>query len=267
MLGVGLGVGIRQYGSGFRPANLFRRSEQGAWYDPSDLSTLFQDSAGTTPVTAAGQPVGLMLDKSGRGNHATQATAAARPTYQTSGGLHWLAFDGVDDFMATPTIDFTATNKLSAFVAVEMVSSAAIGAVLQSGGASAAAKRFALFAPRTAGASGDYGIRVFDAAAGAIDVATSAFPVPDKAVLSGKWDNAAAAGLQISLRRNAVDLAQAGSTMTGNFISEPVYIGNRGIDLPFNGKIYGLVLRGAATSAGEITQAEKYMAGKSGVTL
>ena len=34
------------------------------WYDPSDLSTLYQDSVGTTPVTAVGQPVGLMLDKS-----------------------------------------------------------------------------------------------------------------------------------------------------------------------------------------------------------
>jgi hypothetical protein len=46
------------------PAILFANGEQGAWYDPSDLSTLFQDSAGTTPVTTAGQPVGLMLDKS-----------------------------------------------------------------------------------------------------------------------------------------------------------------------------------------------------------
>jgi len=43
---------------------LFAAGEQGAWYDPSDLSTLYQDSAGTTPVTALGQPVGLMLDKS-----------------------------------------------------------------------------------------------------------------------------------------------------------------------------------------------------------
>lgn len=34
------------------------------WYDPSDLTTLFQDSYGTTKVTASGQPVGLMLDKS-----------------------------------------------------------------------------------------------------------------------------------------------------------------------------------------------------------
>lgn len=42
---------------------LFASGEQGAWYDPSDFSTMFQDSAGTTPVTAVEQPVGLMLDK------------------------------------------------------------------------------------------------------------------------------------------------------------------------------------------------------------
>lgn len=43
---------------------LFSSSEPGAWYDPSDMSTLFQDAAGTTPVTAVEQPVGRMLDKS-----------------------------------------------------------------------------------------------------------------------------------------------------------------------------------------------------------
>ena len=48
----------------FDPSVLFAAMEQGAWYDPSDLSTLYQDSAGTTPVTAVEQPVGLMLDKS-----------------------------------------------------------------------------------------------------------------------------------------------------------------------------------------------------------
>jgi hypothetical protein len=48
----------------FTPLDLFQSGEQGLWYDPSDLTTLFQDSAGTTPVTADGDPVGLMLDKS-----------------------------------------------------------------------------------------------------------------------------------------------------------------------------------------------------------
>lgn len=43
---------------------MFTNGEQGAWYDPSDLSTLYQDAAGTIPVTAVEQPVGLMLDKS-----------------------------------------------------------------------------------------------------------------------------------------------------------------------------------------------------------
>lgn len=66
----------------FTPERLLEKGEQGVWYDPSDTTTLFQDSAGTTPVTASGQPVGLMLDKSGRGNHATQPTAASRPIYR-----------------------------------------------------------------------------------------------------------------------------------------------------------------------------------------
>ena len=71
--------------AGFNPSALFSASEQGAWYDPSDMSTLFQDSAGTTPCYQPGQgqvdpPVGRILDKSGRGNHATQTTTTSRPT-------------------------------------------------------------------------------------------------------------------------------------------------------------------------------------------
>ena len=62
-----------------RVSAMFSRGEPGAWYDPSDMSTLFQDEAGTTPVTAVEQPVGRILDKSGRGNHATQATTTKRP--------------------------------------------------------------------------------------------------------------------------------------------------------------------------------------------
>ena len=59
-------------------AQLFASGEQGFWYDPSDMATLYQDSAGTTPVTALEQPVGKILDKSGRGNHLIQPTATSR---------------------------------------------------------------------------------------------------------------------------------------------------------------------------------------------
>jgi len=43
---------------------LFRNGEVGAWLEPRDISTLYQDSAGTIPVTTDGDPVGLVLDKS-----------------------------------------------------------------------------------------------------------------------------------------------------------------------------------------------------------
>lgn len=42
----------------------FDNNQEGFVYDPNDLSTLYQDAVGTVPVTAAGQPVGLILDKS-----------------------------------------------------------------------------------------------------------------------------------------------------------------------------------------------------------
>ena len=60
----------------------FSNNEQGFFYDPNDLSTMFQDAAGTIPVTAVGQPVGLIRDKSGRNNHARQTTSASRPIFQ-----------------------------------------------------------------------------------------------------------------------------------------------------------------------------------------
>lgn len=70
MLGLGLSIpqlavrGLRLTDLAAAIRALFAAGEQGVWYDPSDLTTLFQDAAGTIPVTAVEQPVGLMLDKS-----------------------------------------------------------------------------------------------------------------------------------------------------------------------------------------------------------
>lgn len=63
MLGLNLSLSSNR-APPFNPSGLFLGGEAGVWYDPSDFSTMFQDTAGTTPVTAVEQPVGLMLDKS-----------------------------------------------------------------------------------------------------------------------------------------------------------------------------------------------------------
>lgn len=68
-MNIGLGIGMpfnrsQIWLSLFDPSKLFTTGVNGVWYDPSDLTTLYRDSAGTLPVTAVEQPVGLILDKS-----------------------------------------------------------------------------------------------------------------------------------------------------------------------------------------------------------
>lgn len=91
-------------------AGLFSAGEQGVWYDPSDMSTMFQDAAGTTPVTAVEQPVGRILDKSGRGNHATQTTATSRPVLSARVNLLTAT-----ETLATQTVTTRATSQTLRF--------------------------------------------------------------------------------------------------------------------------------------------------------
>ena len=66
-LGLGLNITANSRRGGtpaFSPSTLFSTTAIGIWLDPSDLSTMFSDRAGTTPVTTPGTVVGLRLDKS-----------------------------------------------------------------------------------------------------------------------------------------------------------------------------------------------------------
>lgn len=61
----GLGLSLRgRLNTSTSPSALFANGEVGVWFDPSDLSTLFQDLNALTPVTTPGQSTALMLDKS-----------------------------------------------------------------------------------------------------------------------------------------------------------------------------------------------------------
>jgi hypothetical protein len=97
------------------PANLFTLSQRGLWLDPNDLTTMFQDSAGTTPVTAVGDPVGLWQDKSGNGNHVSQATSGKRPILRNDGVSNYLEFTAASSMFleATTTSAALALNAQS----------------------------------------------------------------------------------------------------------------------------------------------------------
>ena len=253
---------------GFSPASLFAGGTEGAWYDPSDLSTLFQDSAGTTPVTASGQPVGKMLDKSGRANHAVQATAARRPTYTEGSGLSWLAFDGVGDAMATAAIDFTGTDKMSVFAAIYKPSDSGQKIICELTRRSTNQGAFSLF-------TGDTNTSrrfAWSTAHPQAFIGTADFAGAVTAVQSVLFDRAGATTLtQIFPRVNG-----AIPTLTevvnedpgGSFAYDVLNTGSRnGAQYFFQGNMYGLIVRGAASTAAEVASTEVYLASNSGVTL
>lgn len=134
-IGVGLSIpelATRRSG-GFSPLSLFTGGATGFWFSSSDITSLFQDSAGTTPVTTNGQSVGKWNDLSGNGNNVIQATAGFRPLYTTTGP--GITFDGSDDRLAlaaglaatsgTIAIRFkTADQQFPTLVAQPLISSA-----------------------------------------------------------------------------------------------------------------------------------------------
>ncbi|WP_374527746.1 hypothetical protein [Acinetobacter sp.] len=248
---------------------MFANGEQGFAYDPNDLSTMFQDAAGTVPVTGTGQPVGLVKDKSGRNNHAFQTNAASRPLLQRNAttGAYYLAFDGSDDFLVTNSIDFTATDKISLFAGVRKLSDAGTGLVFElSANSETTRYSFALFAPSAAGAN-SYNFRSFGSSGNAAGTPiTTAYPAPHSAVLT------ASAKISTSLCRLSINRASplliAQSQGTGNYGNYPLYIGRRGgTTLPFNGHIYSIIGIGRLTTNSEAAAIEKELAKRTGVTL
>lgn len=58
-----------------------------AFYDPSDLSSLYQSRTGRNIVSADGQTIGIMLDKGQMGGKTAAAFIASQPELVTNGGF------------------------------------------------------------------------------------------------------------------------------------------------------------------------------------
>ena len=84
--------------------------------DPSDLTTMHQDTARTVPVTTAADPVGNIRSKWGTtAFDIQQATAGARPAWNGVGGM---SFDNADDSLNFPLA--MMRNRAACFVAFRM---------------------------------------------------------------------------------------------------------------------------------------------------
>jgi hypothetical protein len=109
---------LRPRATGFNPKSI---PGLVGWWDAADLSTLNQNSNGTTSVSATNDPIGSWKDKSSSGNDIIQATANNRPVYDSAGtnGKPAVLFDGLNDVLRrTPsaTIGSNAVTAISVYV-------------------------------------------------------------------------------------------------------------------------------------------------------
>jgi hypothetical protein len=260
-------VGIASSNDGFLVTELFAASEKGLWYDINDITTLFQDSAGTIPVTAAGQPVGKVLDKSGNGIHATQATAANRPTYQIHAeGYGYLQFDGVNDSLVTSTLNLSTTDKVT-WTAGLFVDNATSGSVAMefSANTNSNTGTFYISAPSSILDHG-FGLRG--------NSASPVFAVVSNVYINNQNSDIATGILDIAQSTKELELiprlnqttitninwSGATNAGTGNFGSYPLYLGARGGTTAFfNGHIYQVIIRGVTSTADQIYKTERFV--------
>ena len=176
---------------------------------------------------------------------------------------HYVQYDGSDDGMITNSIDFTATDKMSVFAGVRKLSDVAVAFVVElsvSAGGNAGA--FSLTAPQSVNPTYGFNSRGSAALTGAT-YNNAAVAAPTVNVVSGSGD---ISGDSAILRVNGTQVAQSIVDQgTGTYGNYPLYLGRRAnANSPFNGRDYGIVVVGKATTADEITATERWLSGKTG---
>lgn len=117
--------------AGFTPASLPNLS---AWYDFSQIASLWQDAARTTPVTADGQSIRGVTDLSGNGFHGSEAGAV--PVFKTgirnnNSVSRWVAASTQRIGLGTNVAGLNAlVGNLAIFAAVQVTATAAFHGII-----------------------------------------------------------------------------------------------------------------------------------------
>jgi hypothetical protein len=246
MPGFGHGFGFNQFGPahlrGFNPATLFANGEKGA--------LLLPENSGV----AVGAAVSSVTDTSGNGKHATQASASKRPILRrddVTGALYW-EFDGVDDCLQCAALGLTGVDAVSIYTAAHKLSDAATAAIAELTNNSS---NFSLFGPSNNGVA-NYGFRVRGTGAGAVNAMTG-YPAPHSAVITAYGDISTDTNI---IRVNGVAAANNATDQgAGNFGNFGLWIGMRdGTSLPFGGRCYGIIVRGAPPAGADNSNCEAF---------
>jgi hypothetical protein len=193
----------------------------------------------------------------------TYQRIAAATDYATAGFLPYLDLI-TDDNLATGSIDFSATDAMFVCAGATKNADAASGSVVCELSADINANNgaftFVQYSNVSGWAYGSKGTTRVNAEP------TGQYLGIRTDVLSGISDISTPV---VTLRVNGTQAATSSNTQgTGNYGNYPLYIGRRGgSSLPFNGRIFQMIVCGKALSASELASTESFVATKTGVTL
>ena len=173
-----------------------------------------------------------------------------------------LQYDGVDDFLQTAAVDFTATDKMFVCAGVRKLTDTSFSVLVElSASLDVNNGTFYLTAPQSA--SDTFG----SASKGTISTTRSQTgnAAPKTAVLTGLFD---VSGDNTTLRVNTTSASTLTDQGTGNYGNYAVYFGRRGgVSNPYNGLDFGFVICGKTLTSTQIANTERWMSYRTGVTL
>jgi len=223
------------------------------------VSLTFTPTAGSLTLTVSGSVTLAQLELGSTATAYQKVVTAFEVTEANVASLSYLSFDGVDDFMITPTIT-PATDKVQVFAGVRKLSDAARGTVFESS-TTIASNNGALHLTAPNAASATY---AFESKGTALTDAVATATAPVTSVLTGLGD---IAGDSVILRVNGTQADQdTGDQGTGNYLAYPFYLGRRaGTSLPFNGQMYGIITRfGANLDTSQLVSTEGWLNTRTG---
>jgi hypothetical protein len=170
--------------------------------------------------------------------------------------------DGFDDGSFTASsLDLSGTDKVTVWAGVYKNSDAARGIVVELGTGATDIGVFNLNAPNAS-----LGNFSFVSAGGVVASAAASLAAPASRVLAGVGEiNTPLAALRLNGAQAAAVTTSQGS---GNYLNAVLYMGRRNnASLPFNGKVYTIIIRGGVTDAATLALTERYVGSRMGIVL
>jgi len=172
--------------------------------------------------------------------------------------------DGFDDSSYTASsLDLSGTDKVTVWAGVYKNSDAAAPMIYEHT-ADSNTNNGAMF--MLANTNGRYQVASKGTVITTAQTAGGSYPVPISNVLTLSADIGADV---LALRVNGTQAATSSADQgTGNYANAVSYFGRRGnASLPFNGKIYTIIIRGGVTDAATLALTERYVGSRMGIVL